>query len=239
MEHSGVDLRAFRRYSAPVKRKVRKIVPNMKTLGPMFRNRAAEVAAALERADPSSVDPSGRIAVKVENELIVVPPEGFTVEEMEEEVTGERIVPHVIEPSFGIDRILYALMEHAYYTRPDSGYRVLRFRPSIAPIKAAVLPLMAKDGLDNVAMEIHTLLRNAGIRCYYDDSGSIGRRYARADEIGVPFAVTVDYQTLEDGTVTVRERDSTEQVRVRKEELPAILKGLVEETLCFGDVKGV
>ncbi len=238
MEHSGIDLRAFRRYSKPVRRKVRRIVPSMRALGPMFRDRAGEVAAALERADPSSVDASGRIAVKVGNELIVVPPDGFTVEESEVEVTGEKVVPHVIEPSFGIDRILYALMEHAYYTRPDSGYRVLRFRPKIAPVKVAILPLMAKDGLDAVAMEIHTALKNAGIRCYYDDSGSIGRRYARADEIGVPFAVTVDYRTLEDDTVTVRERDSTEQVRVTRKDLPEVLRGLIEEAIRFEDVKG-
>ena len=139
----------------------------------------------------------------------------------------------MIEPSFGIDRILYAILEHSFYEREDTGYKVLKLKPKIAPIKAAIFPLMAKDGLDTLARDILNTVRENGIPSYYDDSGSIGRRYARADEIGVPFCITVDYESLKDNTVTIRERDSAKQKRVKIDDIPKILKDLVEERIDF------
>jgi glycyl-tRNA synthetase len=129
--------------------------------------------------------------------------------------TGERYVPHVIEPAAGVDRAMLAFLVDAYDEDEIEGERrtVLRLHPQLAPIKVAVLPLVKKDGQPEVATEIHHALRER-FQSEYDEGGAIGRRYRRQDEIGTPWAVTVDHQTLEDRTVTVRDRDSLEQERV-------------------------
>ena len=129
---------------------------------------------------------------------------------------NEHITPHVIETSIGVGRLFLAVLTEAYDTEtlPDGTERtVLRLRPSVAPMTAAVLPLMRKDGLPEKAREVFALLVP---RCaaYYDETGTVGKRYRRADEIGAPFAVTVDYETMNDDTVTVRYRDSMRQERV-------------------------
>jgi glycyl-tRNA synthetase len=96
---------------------------------------------------------------------------------------------------------------------------VLKLHPALAPVKVAVLPLLRKDGQPEVAREIHAELRDRGLQCEYDEGGSIGKRYRRQDEIGTPYGVTVDHQTLEDRTVTVRDRDTLTQDRVAIDEL--------------------
>ncbi|MDQ4071405.1 MAG: His/Gly/Thr/Pro-type tRNA ligase C-terminal domain-containing protein, partial [Actinomycetota bacterium] len=129
--------------------------------------------------------------------------------------TGERYVPHVIEPAAGADRAALAFMVDAYDEEEVEGRTrtVLRLHPRLAPVKAAVLPLVNKDGQPELARDIYEELR-ALMSAEYDAGGSIGRRYRRQDEIGTPFGVTVDHQTLADGTVTLRDRDSLEQARV-------------------------
>ena len=131
--------------------------------------------------------------------------------------TGEWFIPHVIEPAFGIDRIIWHVIDHAYAELEKNGetYTVMQFTPAVAPVDIAVFPLYEKDGMDATAAEIHRrLCARTGTFSMYDGSGSIGRRYARADEIGIPQCVTVDHQTLEDGTVTLRDRDTGKQLRV-------------------------
>ena len=133
-----------------------------------------------------------------------------------DDTKGERYVPHVIEPSLGVDRTLLALLCSAYQTDEIDGEKrnVLRFHPRIAPYKAGVFPLLKnKPDLVERAREIYDHLRSRW-NVFYDETGAIGRRYRRQDEIGTPYGVTVDFQTLEDGTVTLRDRDSTEQVRI-------------------------
>ncbi len=134
--------------------------------------------------------------------------------------SGERYVPHVIEPAAGADRAALAFLVDAYDEDDVGGEprTVLRLHPRLAPVKVAVLPLVKKDGQPEVAAQIHRELR-ARMSAEYDEGGAIGRRYRRQDEIGTPFGVTVDHQTLEDRTVTVRERDSLEQERVPIAEL--------------------
>jgi glycyl-tRNA synthetase len=148
---------------------------------------------------------------------------------VKEKVNGIKVIPHVIEPSHGLDRILYTCLEHAYSEQKDKegSSIVMRLRAIAAPIKVGVFPLMGKEELLGPAQELDWTCRMNGIETSFDDSGSIGRRYARMDEIGTPFCLTVDYQTLEDGTVTIRERDSTEQVRVRRDEAVSILSLLL------------
>ncbi|NQE46079.1 Glycine--tRNA ligase [ANME-1 cluster archaeon GoMg2] len=137
----------------------------------------------------------------------------------------EKLIPHVIEPSFGIDRIIYALLESSLYKEQvgKEKRKVLRFKKEIAPIKAAVFPLLNRDELKEKAKEVFQKLREESIFVEYDASGSIGRRYRRQDEIGTPYCITIDYDTLEDDTVTVRERDTMEQVRVPIAEVKDVL----------------
>ena len=121
----------------------------------------------------------------------------------------------------GLGRVFLALLSEAYdkeILEDGSERRVLRFKAELAPVKIAVLPLMKKDGLAEKADEIFNLLAG-DFATTYDETGKIGKRYRRQDEIGTPYCVTIDYDTLEDGTVTVRERDSMEQERVKIEDL--------------------
>ena len=146
----------------------------------------------------------------MDGETIEIEKNLVTFESVEEEVRGEEVIPHVIEPSFGIDRILYTVLDHSYYEDAVDGETraVLRFKPAVAPIEVAVLPLMDRKELVAPARKILEELRRRGMRVDYDTSGSIGRRYRRNDEAGTPYEVTVDYETLEQGTVTIRDRDS-------------------------------
>jgi glycyl-tRNA synthetase len=135
--------------------------------------------------------------------------------------SGERYVPHVIEPAAGVDRALLAFMVDSYDTEEVEGRKrtVLRLHPRLAPVKAAVLPLVSRDGMPERAREVFEAVR-AKMFAEYDEGGSIGRRYRRQDEIGTPWGITIDGQTMEDGTVTLRDRDSLEQVRTPADELP-------------------
>ena len=134
---------------------------------------------------------------------------------------GKRFVPHVIEPSFGLDRLVYVALEYAYSKR--NKRTVLSLSRDLAPMQVSVFPLMPKDGLLEKADEVYHMLVDEGFTVDWDSSGSIGRRYARADEVGTPLGITIDYQTLEDGTVTLRDRDSWGQVRSKLSELPSLL----------------
>ena len=138
-----------------------------------------------------------------------------------DEETREKFLPYVIEPSVGLGRLMLALLVDAYEEFPQGRdgqgselETVLHLAPGLAPYRVAVLPLMKKDGLAEKARTIHKQLRR-NISSFYDDSGAVGRRYRRQDEIGTPWCVTVDYQTLEDNTVTLRDRDSMKQERVQ------------------------
>jgi glycyl-tRNA synthetase len=113
----------------------------------------------------------------------------------------------------------------------------MRFSPNVAPIQVAVFPLMTRDGLDTIADTITRTLHKKGIMAEYDDSGAIGRRYRRQDEIGTPFAVTVDYDTKENNTVTLRDRDSMKQVRIAIDKLPETVAALVEGSTKFAELK--
>ena len=133
----------------------------------------------------------------------------------------------------------YAVLEQAYDEDTADGEKrvVMRFSPKVAPVQVAVFPLMTRDGLDTIADDITRTLHRKGILAEYDDSGAIGRRYRRQDEIGTPFAVTVDYDTKEDNTVTLRDRDSMKQVRVSLEKLPETVSALVDGSTTFASLR--
>ena len=142
--------------------------------------------------------------------------------------TNERYVPYCIEPAVGVDRIFLSMMCNAYdeETIEEGDTRtVLHFHPALAPYKVAILPLSKK--LSKKAEEVYDKLSKK-FMCDYDESGSIGKRYRREDEIGTPYCVTIDFDTLEDNTVTVRDRDTMEQIRIKISELENYIAEKVE-----------
>lgn len=218
-------------YDEPKKGFEKRIVPDMGALGPKYRGKAKAVADALLESKPTE---SGAEII-LDGEKITIPPQLYTIREQETEIRGEDVRPHVIEPSYGIDRILYSVLEHAYDEEDIDGEirKILHMKACIAPVQVAVLPLMARDDLDKIALEIMEQVQNEGLVAQYDDSGAIGRRYRRQDEIGTPFAVTIDYDTKEDKTVTLRDRDSMKQVRCSSEKVPQILRDLIRGRVSF------
>ena len=167
-------------------------------------------------------------------------PEMVAFEMVERKVTGRSYIPGVIEPSFGIGRILYALLEHAYTTRDTDTEEIrnyLRLPPVIAPIKCSILPLTKAES--HLVEPIAQLLTEAGISSKIDDStNSIGRRYARTDEIGIPYAITIDTITPQDQTVTLRDRDTMEQVRLPIKEIARSITSLVSGKSSMRSLKG-
>jgi glycyl-tRNA synthetase len=148
----------------------------------------------------------------------------FLVEKEEKVVVDrENFIPVVIEPAFGLDRIIYTILDHNLSVREDSGYVCLKVPYSISPYDAAILPLMAKDGLDVKANSIFENLLKQKFSVLYDDSGSIGKRYSRYDEVGILYCITVDYDTLKNGDVTIRHRDTRVQIRIKIDEIPDYL----------------
>ena len=145
-----------------------------------------------------------------------------------DEETKERFIPHVIEPSFGLDRLVLALLAEAYNEDELGGETriFLKLKPNVAPVKVAVFPLLKnKPELVEKAKEVWRIIQSAtdGL-VMFDDNGNIGKRYRRQDEIGTPYCVTIDFDTLEDDTVTVRDRDTGKQERVKVGELASLLK---------------
>jgi glycyl-tRNA synthetase len=137
--------------------------------------------------------------------------------------TNERFIPYVVETSMGVDRTMLVLLADAYREEEVEGEErvVLSLHPKVAPVKVAVFPLVKKDGLPELATKLQADLRAAAVPSFYDTAGAIGRRYRRQDEAGTPWCVTVDGQTNEDGTVTIRDRDSMDQTRVASDKVVA------------------
>lgn len=229
-QFSGADLTHFKRFDEPREMEVERIRAKHKALGPAFKAKAKAIATAMESMDPSAVK-DGKLIVNVDGENIELTDEYFEVATVREKVAGERVVPHVIEPSHGLDRIFYSVLEHAYSHDEKEDYTVLRLAPAVAPIKVGVFPLMEKDGLDDMAKDIYSKVHSHRVEAYYDGSGTIGKRYARMDEVGTPWCITVDYDSLPggaaEGTVTIRDRDTTEQKRVPVDRIAEIVDDLL------------
>jgi len=132
---------------------------------------------------------------------------------------AKKIIPSVVEASMGLDRLFLAMLESTYQKGEDRGWAWLKLDETLAPYSYAVFPLQKDEKLISKAKEAYRLLLEKGVECYYSDTGSIGKRYAKADEIGVPYCITIDYQTLDDDTVTIRNRNTTQQERKQIAEL--------------------
>tara|TARA_Y100000766_G_scaffold67522_1_gene56615 strand:- start:99 stop:1769 length:1671 start_codon:yes stop_codon:yes gene_type:complete len=214
-KYTGKTLRARREFSEPRNIDIDHWTIDGSVAGPAFRSLAGAVKSAVENL---SIDTEFPCQIHLDSgESVTVEPQHVKRNQRTEVVTGEWFIPHVVEPAFGIDRIIWHILDHAYdeISKGDDLYTVLRLNQSVAPVDFCVFPLFEKDGMGEVAKSINAnLCSKLGIISMYDSSGSIGRRYARADEIGVPFCITVDHQSLEDNTVTIRDRDTGEQKRV-------------------------
>ena len=224
-EYSREDYTIFKEYDEPKTVEKNTVSPDMGYLGPEFGDKAGKIAEKLEELaeeDPEVFD-AEKVTVEVDGEEYSIPSNkcNFSIEEVTE--NGEHFLPQVVEPSFGIDRIVYTVLAHAFDEDEVDGEErtVLHLSEDVAPTEVAVFPLMDKEGLGEKAQEVAEMLRQEGFSVKYDDTGNIGKRYRRQDEVGTPVCVTIDYETLEDDpeTVTVRDRDSTEQERVRIENL--------------------
>ncbi len=244
---SKTELYIYVEYDEPRMIEQTVIKPDMGKLGPLFKGKAKVVSELLKSMDPAQLD-RDEIELDLDGEKVMIPSEMVSCAKETTKVSGEKIVPHVIEPSYGIDRIFYCVMEHAFAqedvgqeTVPQDAQQegeeneriVLKFKEEIAPVQIAVLPLLTRKELIDPAKAIVTKLRGKELMAAYDDSGTIGRRYRRNDEIGTPYSVTIDYQTLEDNTVTIRHRDSMEQVRTNIDQLADIIYELIYRDRTF------
>ena len=214
-EATNKSLRARREFQQPKEVVIDGWTIDGAKAGPAFRSLAGQVKSKVEELPKDTEFP---ITLKLnDGEDVTVKQEHVKRVQKSETLTGEWFIPHVVEPAFGIDRIIWHVLDHAYNeTKKESEtYTIMKLAPSVTPVDFCVFPLFEKDGMEDIATEItNTLNSRGGIVANYDASGSIGRRYARADEAGVPVCITVDHQSVEDRTVTVRDRDTGEQSRV-------------------------
>jgi glycyl-tRNA synthetase len=219
---SGTNLlRAWRQFEAPRNVSKEVLSPNGSVIGPIFRQQAGEVATAISGLEGTPPPMPFKLALEDGSEVEITA-EMVTLKKEEGNVHGEWFTPHVIEPAFGIDRIIWHILDHAF-TEDGKGsddYVTLRLNERVCPYDLSIMPLFDKDGMDDLAKSLLSeILSIRGIQVNLDSTGSIGKRYARADEIGVPWAVTVDHSSLVDGTVTIRNRDNQQQIRVKSEKL--------------------
>lgn len=161
----------------------------------------------------------------------------FSKEKLHVKVDKKPVVPNVLEIAFGIERPLFCLIDNSYQEGTERDTSWLKFPPEVAPIQVAVFPLMGKPELMQPAENIFDEIVESGMIAQFDKSGSIGRRYRRQDEVGTPFCITIDYDTLEDETVTIRDRDSMEQVRIRREIVVSTLRDLIRGRAAFSGLK--
>ena len=231
--HSNTkSLRAWRQFDQPRSQTLDRLVPNGAVIGPTFRGEAGAVVAALEAL--TDLPDSLPFELTLANGNSVSIDETMVERRIETvNVSGEWFTPHVIEPAFGIDRIIWHVLDHAYEEAEKEGeaYTFLRLSEGISNVDCVVLPLFDKDGMPELAREITSAINALPhSRAEMDSSKSIGRRYARADEIGVPWALTVDHTSLEDGSVTIRRRDDQLQVRAFVDEILArMTNGTMQE----------
>jgi len=235
---------ATMKFDTPQEKTVAKLKFDRKILGKSFKADQRVVSGLLEglAEDWSAFEPVAD-ALEKEGKTTV---DGFEItKEMvswtktTKKVHEIKFTPSVIEPSFGMGRVLYSLLEHSFYQREGDEKRcVMRFNPQVAPEKCAVLPISSSPEANAVVDEISASLMKSDLSTRVDKStAALGRRYARSDEVGVPFAVTVDFETLVDGTVTLRERDSMVQIRLPKADVTGLIFDIVHNRSSWEEAK--
>ncbi|GAA6011547.1 hypothetical protein JCM11491_004684 [Sporobolomyces phaffii] len=216
---------------------VNRYVPSVdkKAFGPMFKKEAKPIEEAIHALSQDDLKVACKdlqekqhAVIKAADKEYEVPSSVFTVTLKEFREQVREFVPNVIEPSFGIGRILYSLLEHSYWARADDVNRaVLSLPPAVAPIKCLIVPLSSNAEFKPLVARVSQQLRSLGIASRVDDSNaSIGKRYARNDELGTPFGVTLDFASVKNGTMTLRERDTTLQLIGKIEEVIQLVHDL-------------
>lgn len=256
---SGTELVAYERYDTPKIERVVTVQENKKLFGKAMGKKTKPVLDylnSLPDAEKLNLQKQllseGKITIMVEHEPVELTKDLVSFVEKENKIMGENYTPSVIEPSFGIGRIIYALLEHAYWVRKDAEEEtagsnkkadatalpraVLSLPPQIAPYKTAVLPLLSDEKHLPYVHKLAQMLARENISFKIDTSGqSIGRRYARCDDLGVPFVLTVDDQIFDD-IVTLRERDSCEQIKAKTGEIIRVIQDLVNNQTTWEEV---
>ncbi len=228
---SSGELMAWREYEKPIEVDEIRWIPIQANIGPIFRQDAAAVIQSLEQIEDSPDSLPFDITL-MDGRKVSIKDGMVESRRIQKTVNGEWFTPHVIEPAFGIDRIVWHILDHAFDRTEKDGenYDVLRLNECVSPYHAVVLPLFNKEGMPEIAKDVfNRLCAHQGIVPSIDAFGkSIGRRYARADEIGIPWAITIDHQSVEDGSVTIRRRDDQKQIRMQIDELI--------DSLCSGNL---
>eukprot|EP01113_Clastostelium_recurvatum_P017001 TRINITY_DN1990_c0_g1_i1.p1 TRINITY_DN1990_c0_g1~~TRINITY_DN1990_c0_g1_i1.p1 ORF type:complete len:665 (+),score=201.97 TRINITY_DN1990_c0_g1_i1:95-1996(+) len=242
---SGVSLQVWEDFKDGP-RMVDTVVPtiNKGLLGKNFRNHAQKIIQHFESiadedamAMQAALEKDGSAKLTINGEDFQITKDMIAFVKTQKKINGRNFTPHVIEPSFGLGRIIYSILEHNYYVREGDEQRgVLSLPPILAPVKVSVLPLRTDAEYRPFAPRISKLLKEHGLSNKVDENASIGRRYARTDEIGIPFGITVDPDTLKDDTVTLRERDTTKQIRIPISEVAPTLQRLCDATITWETV---
>ncbi len=245
-KRTGIAMQASIRLSQPqtVTRTV--AIPNKKLLGPLFKTNQKIVMGLLEALEGDALTQlQSDLSIKGEAELIDnsgtkynITSDLVTFENETKVIFESKYTPSVIEPSYGIGRILYAVLEHSFSQRTGDEQRcVMAFRPCVAPIKVGIFPLTNFPSFIPIINRLRDMFQKAGVSNRTDAStGTVGRRYSRSDELGIPFGLTVDFRTLLDDSVTVRDRDTMAQVRVPIARVSNLLQQLISETLSWSQV---
>ncbi|KAJ1346947.1 Glycine--tRNA ligase [Parelaphostrongylus tenuis] len=238
---TNTKLVAEKKLSEPRMVNVVEALPNMTILGKEFKKDAKKVQGALAQMSEDEVEnlekqmaSAGSYKLNVDGEEFSLTSEMVNVRRSTKTMHVEEITPSVIEPSFGIGRVMYAILEHSFRQREGDEQRTfLALRPLVAPIKCSVLPISANERLNPIIEAVREELSRYDLSYRVDDSaGSIGRRYARTDEIGIPFGVTVDFESeKQPWTVTLRHAESMEQIRLDLTELGGVVSALVSERM--------
>lgn len=249
-QKSGAALEVFEAFEKPIIQTVLQIKPNKPAIGKKFKSNAQAIIKRLDELNTTPTTVEGifetfttekQFSLRINEDEYIMTEEMVTFIREEQKITGRRYTPHVIEPSFGLGRILYSLLENSYVVRQEDTDRVyLRLPPCIAPVKCCILPLINSDKFDPYLERLQRQLTNVNLSTKVDDTSvSVGRRYARNDEIGTPFAITVDFDTLVDDTVTLRERDTMRQVRIEIAEIPGVIATLVTGNMTWENAESI
>jgi glycyl-tRNA synthetase len=242
-----VELMAARALPEPRHEKVINCILDKKIGGKEFKRDWKAVcdffdALSVEDKRPMKVkfEEDDKIVINVEGKDITLEKRHISFSEETKIQHEEKYIPYVIEPSYGIGRIVYCIFEHCFNVRAEDAQRTyFTFPPLIAPVKCSILPLINNEGLNVKTQELKKMLIRAGVSNKVDDSGvSVGKRYARTDECGIPFALTVDFETLEGktkDTVTMRDLDSMKQIRLPIEEVSDIILDLSANRISWND----
>ncbi|KAJ5095106.1 hypothetical protein N7532_007397 [Penicillium argentinense] len=219
-----------------------------KKFGPRFKKDSKTVEAAVEALSQDlreklslDLESQGKIEIDVEgvgSGKVELDKDLIKIEKRTRVENVREYTPNVIEPSFGIGRIMYSMIEHVYWSRAgDEARGVLSFPPAIAPTKVLLVPLSTNPSFKPLTQRLTSKLRRLGVSTRVDDSSaSIGKRYARNDELGTPFGITVDFQSVKDNTVTLRDRDTTKQVRASEDEILQAIKSLTDGDETWADI---